>query len=81
MKNSTIGFQCNSCKIIGETPHWYEKSPNARVKSLIGIGNDEHKLGRNLISIDRCLTNKTFEEKVKILNESWYNEEFLKEEM
>ena len=81
VKNSTIGFQCNSCKIIGETPHWYEKSPSARVKSLIGIGNDKHKLGRNLISINRCLSNKTFEEKVKILNESWYNEEFLKEEV
>ena len=79
MKNSTIGFQCNSCKIIGETPQWYEKSPSARFKSLIGIGNDKHKLGRNLISINRCLNNKTFEEKVKILNESWYNEEFLKE--
>jgi hypothetical protein len=81
VKNSIIGFQCNSCKIIGETSIWYTKCPNSRVKSFIGIGNDKYKLGRNLIAINRCLNNKTFEEKVKILNESWYNEEFLKEEV
>ena len=81
VKNSIIGFQCNSCKIIGETYKWYKKCPNSRVKSFIGIGSDKYKLGRNLIAINRCLSNKTFEEKVKILNESWYNEEFLKEKI
>ena len=48
-------------------------------KKLIKSG--EIELGRNLIAINRCLSNKTFEEKVKILNESWYNEEFLKEKI
>lgn len=73
----TIGFQCNKCGVIAETPHWYEKSPQARVSSLIGIGDGDVKLGRNLNKISQSLQNKNFEEKVKILRNSWYESSFL----
>jgi hypothetical protein len=77
--HSTIGFQCKNCGVIAETPHWYEKSPEARVSSLLGIGIGNIKLGRNLNKINKAFANKTFEEKIKILRNSWYEPEFLTE--
>lgn len=74
--HSTIGFQCKNCNVIAESPHWYEKSPNARIKSLVGIGIGEQKLGRNLNIIKEYIENLEFEEKVKTLNKSWYMGEF-----
>jgi hypothetical protein len=74
--HATIGFQCNDCHVIAETPHWYEKSPNARIKSLIGIGKNGNKIGRNLNIINELIKNKSFEEKVSILENSWYEDKF-----
>ncbi len=75
--HSTIGFQCTQCGVIGETPHWYEKSPHARVKSFIGIGDGDIKLGRNLKKLLQKIQNCSFDNKVEILNNSWYDECFL----
>jgi hypothetical protein len=66
--HATIGFQCLKCGLIGETPHWYEKSPNARIQSLTNIGIGKHKLGRDLNHLNVLMKNKTFEQKVNILN-------------
>ena len=78
IKHTVIGFQCKKCNVIGETPHWYEKFPRSRIKSMVGIGVGNYKLGRNLLAIEKYIKNKSFEEKIKILNESWYDEKFLK---
>jgi hypothetical protein len=77
-KYATIGFQCKNCGVIGEMPHWWDKSPEARASSLIGIGSGEIKLGRNLLAIHYAICNETFENKVKVLRNSWYNQDFLK---
>ena len=69
-ENSTIGFICNNCKVIGETPHWYKKSPSSRIRSLINIGLGEYRIGRNLMEINERIKNKSFEEKLKILKTS-----------
>lgn len=76
-KHSIIGFQCNKCGLIGETPHWYEKSPESRTLSTIGSGIGEFKIGRNLNSIQNDIIGKNFEEKVEILNNSWYDKKYL----
>jgi hypothetical protein len=67
-ENSTIGFMCNNCKVIGETPHWYRKWPGTRTKSLCDIGIGDFKIGRNLSELDKKIKDKTFEEKVEIIN-------------
>lgn len=77
-RKTTIGTQCTKCGVIAETPHWYEKSPQERVKSLIGVGHGDIKLGRNLQTISDVIKDKPFEQKIKILRESWYNQDFLK---
>lgn len=66
-ERTTIGFICNSCKVIGETPHWYRKSPEARVKSMCSIGKGDYRLGRNLLEIQNKLIDKNFENKVQII--------------
>lgn len=68
MKHSTKGFQCKDCNLISETPHWYEKSPNARIKSLVNIGLGDNKLGRDLNILNDLIKNKSMLEKVNILN-------------
>ena len=78
--HATIGFICNNCGVISETPHWYIKSPHARVSSLIGIGKEENKIGRNLKKILNFMHNRTFENKIDILCNSWYNKSFLTSE-
>lgn len=67
-KHSTKGFQCRDCNVIAETPHWYEKSPKARIRSLINIGLGENKLGRDLNTLNDLIQNKSLSEKVNILN-------------
>lgn len=66
--HATIGFQCLKCGLIGETPHWYEKSPRARIKSLTNIGIGKHKLGRDLNHLNNLIAGQSFEKKVEILN-------------
>lgn len=66
--HATIGFQCSKCGLIGETPHWYEKSPSARIKSLTNIGIGKHKLGRDLNHLNNLIAGQSFEKKVEILN-------------
>ena len=66
--HATIGFQCSKCGLIGETPHWYEKSPNARIQSLTNIGIGKHKLGRDLNHLNNLIAGQPFEKKVEILN-------------
>lgn len=73
---SIIGFQCNSCGVIGETAHWYDKAPESRIKSMIGVGT-KIKIGRNLKTIYDEINEKSFEEKVEILNNSWYDKKYL----
>lgn len=73
----TLGFQCRKCGVIAETPHWYEKSPDARIASMIGKGVGNIKLGRNLSNISVELNNQSFEKKVEILRSSWYDPKFL----
>lgn len=68
MKHSTKGFQCKDCNLISETPHWYDKSPNARIKSLVNIGLGDNKLGRDLNILNGLIKNKSMLEKVNILN-------------
>ena len=75
-KYATIGFICTKCNLIGETPHWYEKSPNARIRSMIGVGSEENLLGRNLKKIEIEIQNKNFDEKISVLNNSWYIKDF-----
>lgn len=71
-KFAVIGFECNVCGLVGETPHWYEKSPESRVTATIGAGLNIIKIGRNLKKIQVDLKNCEFEEKINILNNSWY---------
>ena len=66
-----IGFQCKNCKIIGETPHWYEKSPLSRIKSLNNIGTGSFILGKDIELINKELNNKSVQEKIKIVTENW----------
>lgn len=66
--HATIGFQCLKCGLIGETPHWYEKSPRARIKSLTNIGIGKHKLGRDLNHLNNLIAGQSFEKKVEILS-------------
>jgi hypothetical protein len=66
--HATIGFECLKCGVISETPYWYKKSPHARIKSLINIGAGKYKLGRDLNHLNILMENKTFEQKVNILN-------------
>lgn len=66
--HATIGFQCSKCGLIGETPHWYEKSPSARIKSLTNIGIGKHKLGRDLNHLNNLIAGQSFEKKAEILN-------------
>jgi hypothetical protein len=66
--HATIGFQCLKCKLIGETPWWYNKSPRARIKSLTNIGIGKHKLGRDLNHLNNLIAGQSFEKKVEILN-------------
>ncbi len=76
---AVIGFECNNCGLIGETPHWYEKSPNSRYIATIGAGLKNKKIGRNLKKIQIDLDNCNFEEKLKILEKSWYDTKYLQE--
>ena len=66
--HATIGFECLKCGVISETPYWFRKSPHARIKSLIDIGAGKYKLGRDLNHLNVLMKNKTFEQKVNILN-------------
>ena len=66
--HATIGFQCSKCKLIGETPWWYNKSPSARIKSLTNVGIGKHKLGRDLNHLNNLIASQPFEKKVEILN-------------
>lgn len=66
-----IGFQCKNCKIIGETPHWYEKSPNCRVESMFDIGTENFKIGKNIKFINSNLLDKPIETKIEIVNNYW----------
>jgi hypothetical protein len=72
-----IGFQCKKCNLIGEVPHWYDKIPNLRDKSLVGVGVGDYKLGRNLKVIQDRIENKSLLEKVNILKDSWYDITYL----
>lgn len=71
--HAVIGFECNNCGLIGETPHWYEKSPNSRIIATIGAGKSNVKLGRNLNKIQKDLDKNNYEEKINILEKSWYD--------
>jgi hypothetical protein len=66
-----IGFQCNKCKVIGETPHWYEKSPNYRVEAMFDIGTDNFKIGKNIKSINNNLLGETIQKKIELVANYW----------
>lgn len=66
-----IGFQCNKCKVVGETPHWYEKSPNCKVEAMFDIGNENFKIGKNIKFINSNLLSKPVETKIEIVNNYW----------
>lgn len=66
-----IGFQCNKCKVIGETPHWYEKSPNCRVDAMFDIGTDSFKIGKNIKSINNNLLGETIQKKIELVANYW----------
>jgi hypothetical protein len=68
---SIIGFQCNKCKVVGETPHWYEKSPNCRVESMFDIGTDNFKIGKNIKSVNNNLLDKTIQKKIELVTNYW----------
>lgn len=67
-KHSIIVFQCVKCKVIGETPHWYEKSPKSKIKSYINIGEGDYIIGRDLCKIDNMIKNLDFNDKINLLN-------------
>lgn len=69
-EHSIIGFQCNKCKVIGETPHWYDKNSDLRTAAMKKIGIYPHIIGRDLKEIDSMIRNKDFNEKAAILNSS-----------
>jgi len=77
-QHGIIRYYCNKCNLVSETYHWYEKIPFSRIKASVGIGKGDYKLGRNLEKIKLAIENKNFQEKVTILNNSWYEEDFLK---
>ncbi len=66
-----LGFQCKNCKVIGETPHWYEKSPLSKIKSLDNIGQENFTLGKDIKLINKELNNKSVQEKIEIVTEIW----------
>ena len=66
-----IGFQCNKCKVIGETPHWYEKSPNCRVDAMFDIGTDSFKIGKNIKSINNNILGETIQKKIELVANYW----------
>jgi hypothetical protein len=66
-----IGFQCNKCKVVGETPHWYDKSPNCRSEAMFDIGTENFKIGKNIKSINNNLLGETIQKKIELVTNYW----------
>jgi hypothetical protein len=66
-----IGFQCNKCKVVAETPYWYEKSPNCRAEAMFDIGTENFKIGKNIKFINSNLLDKTIQTKIEIVANYW----------
>ena len=66
-----IGFQCNKCKVVGETPHWYDKSPNCRAEAMFDIGTENFKIGKNIKSINNNLLGETIQKKIELVTNYW----------
>ena len=66
-----IGFQCNKCKVVAETPYWYEKSPNCRAEAMFDIGTENFKIGKNIKFINSNLLDKTIQTKIEIVTNYW----------